>query len=95
MTSRPGIHLTTWPQRKALLHGPSGKPVEATSREPFGYMLRRGPGADMLDGALRDIALGLGVDFRPGERIDHERADVVATGGRHVSGIAPGVVRAR
>jgi len=84
----PGIELDLWPQRVATLYGPSGKPVRAVAGEPFGYLLRRGPGERMLDGALRRVAEQHGVVFRFAGRGLPERAQVVATGGQAVQGVA-------
>ncbi len=79
---------TTWPQRRAALHGPGASVGVARSEEPFGYLLMRGPGDDMLDGTLRDAAADAGVEFRFGVRGDPAEADIVATGGRSVQGVA-------
>jgi len=84
----PGMEIDLWPQDVATLYGPSGKPVLARSVEPFGYLLQRGPGERMLDGALRRHAERAGVRFRFGERGNPEGAAVVATGGRDVQGVA-------
>jgi flavin-dependent dehydrogenase len=80
------VHM--WPQTSATLHGPSGKPVVGTSREPFGYLLGRGPGEGCLDGELFRVAELLGVRFRFGEHTDPDEADIIATGGRDVYGVA-------
>jgi flavin-dependent dehydrogenase len=78
----------TWPQYGAELYGPSGKLSRVQSELPFGYMLQRGPDSAALDGALRDAATSVGVEIHFGERGDPAKADIVATGGRRVQGVA-------
>ena len=82
------VEPTLIPQHEASLFGPSGRRCIARSREPFGYLLQRGPGVVMLDGALRRAAEETGVEFVFGVRGETESADIVATGGRRVQGVA-------
>lgn len=84
----PGIEIDLWAQRLAVLYGPSGRQVRATSAQPFGYLLRRGKGERMLDGGLRRVAEGHGVRFRFRERGSPDGAHVIATGGQAVQGVA-------
>ena len=84
----PDTGVRSRAQHCADLYTPSNTLRQARSEKPFGYMIMRGPGGDMLDGALRDAALRAGVEIKTNTRIDPADAHIVATGGGHVSGIA-------
>ncbi len=65
-----------------------GKKREVRSRVPYGYFLRRGNEPGTLDRALAAQAQALGVEIHYGQKLDPERADIVATGPGPADGIA-------
>lgn len=79
------------PARRALFLDHRGGVFEVSSSEPFAYFVRRGAGADTLDGWLAAHAENTGATRRR-RGGGGEDADVVATGPRCADGVAREVV---
>lgn len=76
------------PLRAARFLDAHGRVAQAHSREPYAWLVRRGPGPRTLDHALAARARDLGVRLLCGEVLAPEEADVVAIGMRRVDGLA-------
>jgi flavin-dependent dehydrogenase len=79
------------PVRQARFYDAAGREYAISSREPYGYFVRRGPGAGTLDTWLRDEALGAGAVLHDGVQAPAD-VQVVATGPRVPDGVAREVV---
>jgi flavin-dependent dehydrogenase len=78
------LHPADW----ASLYDDLGTRRRATSSQPYGYFLRRGPEPGTLDRGLETQARGLGVAIHFNKRLAPEEADIVATGPGPADGIA-------
>jgi len=72
--------------------GPARQLVELKDSAPFFYLVRRGNTAGSLDCSLYEQALAAGVEVQFGRRCAPDRADIMATGPRGISGVALGYV---
>ena len=82
----------TFPFREQVCFGPDGREhVLRSSSRPFYYLVRRGPGPDTLDSALKEQALAAGAEIRFGESLPRPPAgSVVAWGPRRADALAVG-----
>ncbi len=90
-----GIAVTFdhFPVREQVGFDPGGREFVYRSREPFYYLVRRGPGPGTLDRSLRDQAIAAGAELRFGESVDHlPHGGLVARGPRAPDMIAAGYV---
>lgn len=79
------------PVREQVCYDADGKEHVFRSREPFYYLVRRGPGIGTLDHALKEQALAAGVTLRFNDPVDRlPRGGIVAHGPRAVHAIAAG-----
>ena len=62
------------------------------SRKPFGYFVKRGPDDDTLDRSLARQAERAGVKIICSSKMDKDKVDIIATGGRAVAGVTKEVV---
>lgn len=86
-----GIDVTRLEGRwldRARFHTVAGRHRDFSGRSPFAYLLRRGPQARALDGALVQRALELGVTIQEEHRLAEDAAQIVATGPARVDGMA-------
>ena len=74
----------TW----ASFYSAGGGKRELRSREPYGYVVRRGPTEGSLDRGLLGQARRLGVQVRFQSRLEPSAADIVATGPAAPDGLA-------
>lgn len=79
------------PATSALFLDGRGGRHRVSSEEPYAYFIRRGAGAESLDGWLRGLADSAGVVIREGEAAPEE-VEVVATGPRQADGVAKEIV---
>lgn len=81
------------PFTEQVCYGPDGREHVFRSREPFYYLVRRGPEPGTLDHALEQQALAAGVELRFGEARDRlPEGGIVAQGPRGAQAIAVGYV---
>jgi flavin-dependent dehydrogenase len=90
-----GIEITfpAIPFRELTCFGPDGRGhvFRSPSSRPFYYLVRRGPGPDTLDTALKQQALAAGAEIRFGESLPRPPAgSVVAWGPRRADALAVG-----
>lgn len=80
------------PFRQQACFGPDGREhFFRSSSRPFYYLVRRGPGPDTLDTALKQQALAAGAEIRFGETIRNPPAGgVIAWGPRRADALAVG-----
>jgi len=80
------------PFRQQVCFGPDGREhVYRSPSRPFYYLVRRGPGPDTFDSALKEQALAAGAEIRFGETLARPPAgSVVAWGPRRASALAVG-----
>jgi len=81
------------PFHRQVCIGPDGREHDFRSGQPFFYAVRRGPGPGTLDCALKEQALGAGVEIRFGSAVRHPPGDsVVAWGARRAAAVGVGYV---
>ncbi len=89
-----GIEPTfpAFPFSKQVCFGPDGREhVLRSPSRPFYYLVRRGPGPDTLDTALKQQALDAGAEIRFGETLARPPAgSVIAWGPRRADALAVG-----
>lgn len=78
------------PFSEGLLYLPSLCPVRVRSRRTMFYLVKRGPGGDTLDAALKRQALEAGVRIHFGSLLAGD-ADIIATGPPRANIVAAGI----
>ena len=86
------ISFPAIPFRELVCFGPGGRGhVFRSASRPFYYLVRRGPGPDTLDTALKEQALAAGAEIRFGETLPRPPGgSVVAWGSRRADALAVG-----
>lgn len=87
--SRLGLPAPAWvPATTAEFFDARLRRFEVSSREPYAWFVRRGPGEGTLDTTLLGGALAAGAEVRFRSRLEPKDADLVATGPQTPDGLA-------
>ena len=86
------INFFLQPLMKIEFYDPKLNLYNMKSLKPFGYLVRRGNAENTIDSGLTKQALDAGARIHYNEKIDLEKADIAATGGKSAAGVSKEIV---